>query len=134
MIKEIVRTFSWNYFLPQLKKWIKFSIKDFFSKCDQTCSFLRIWLHLLKKYFMENFIFCAVSVMFPYPGKYSWGISYEYGSGWPELTGKIFRLCLCHALFYKFLNLHVSQAKKCRNTCFLLPIFPLEYILVGSSR
>ena len=32
----------------------------FFSKCDQIRSFLRIWSHLLKKYIMENFIFCAV--------------------------------------------------------------------------
>ena len=34
-----------------------FSIKYFFSKCDQILSFLRIWLHLLKKSLMENFIF-----------------------------------------------------------------------------
>ena len=39
---------------------MKFSITDFFSKCDQICSKLRIWLHLLKKSAMENFIFCAV--------------------------------------------------------------------------
>ena len=39
---------------------MKFLIKDFFSKCDQICSFLRIWSHLLKKSLMENFIFCAV--------------------------------------------------------------------------
>ena len=39
---------------------IKFFIKDSFSKCDQICSFLRIWSHLLKKYSMENFIFCVV--------------------------------------------------------------------------
>ena len=36
---------------------MKFSIKDFFSKCDQISSFLRIWSHLLKKYLMENLIF-----------------------------------------------------------------------------
>ena len=36
-----------------------FSIKDFFGKCDQICSFQPIWSHLLKKSFMENFI-CAV--------------------------------------------------------------------------
>ena len=36
-----------------------FSIKDFFSKCDQIRRNLRIWSHLLKKSFMENFIFCA---------------------------------------------------------------------------
>ena len=28
---------------------MKFSMKDFFSKCDQIRSFLRIWSHLLKK-------------------------------------------------------------------------------------
>ena len=40
---------------------MKYSIKDFFSKFDQIPS-LRIWSHLLKKSFMENFIFCAVYV------------------------------------------------------------------------
>ena len=39
---------------------MKFSDKDFFSKCDQIRSFLRIWSHLLKQSVMENFIFCAV--------------------------------------------------------------------------
>ena len=39
---------------------MKFSIKDFFSKCNQIQSFLRIWSHLIKKSLMENFIFCAV--------------------------------------------------------------------------
>ena len=38
---------------------MKFSIKDFFSKCDQIRSFLRMWSHLLKKFLMKNFIFCA---------------------------------------------------------------------------
>ena len=35
---------------------MKFSIKDFFSKCDQIRSFLRIWSHLLKKSVMENIV------------------------------------------------------------------------------
>ena len=39
---------------------MKFSIKHFFSECDQIRSFLRIWSHLLKKLLMENFVFCAV--------------------------------------------------------------------------
>ena len=40
---------------------MKFPTKDFFSKCDQIRSFLRIWSHLLKKALMENFIFlCSV--------------------------------------------------------------------------
>ena len=36
---------------------MNFSIKDFFSKCDQIRSFLRIWSHWLKKSLMETFIF-----------------------------------------------------------------------------
>ena len=39
---------------------MKFSIEDFFSKCDQIRRKLLIWSHLLKKPLMENFIFCAV--------------------------------------------------------------------------
>ena len=39
---------------------MKFSVNDFFSKCDQIRSFLPIWLHLLKKSLTENFTFCAV--------------------------------------------------------------------------
>ena len=39
---------------------MKFSIKDFFSKFDQISSFLRIWLPLLKKSLMEDFIFWVV--------------------------------------------------------------------------
>ena len=39
----------------------KFSIKDFFSKCDQIRRKLRIWSHLLKKLLMENFRFCEVA-------------------------------------------------------------------------
>ena len=38
---------------------MKFSIKDFFSKCDQIRSFLQTWSYLLKKSLMKNFIFCA---------------------------------------------------------------------------
>ena len=43
-----------------MHKKMKFSIKDFFSKCDQICWKLWIWSHLLKKSLIENFIFCAV--------------------------------------------------------------------------
>ena len=40
---------------------MSFSIKAIFGKCDQIRRKLRIWLHLLKKSLMENFIFCAVN-------------------------------------------------------------------------
>ena len=41
---------------------MKFSIKDFFSKCGQIRRKLRIGSHLLKKNLLENPIFCAVFV------------------------------------------------------------------------
>ena len=44
-------------------KKMKFSIKDFVSKCDQIRSFLRMWSNLLKKSLMENFFFCTVQNM-----------------------------------------------------------------------
>ena len=44
---------------------MRFSVKDFFSKCDQIRSFLRIWSDLLKKSLIENLIFCAVQ-LFPF--------------------------------------------------------------------
>ena len=40
---------------------VKFSIKDFFSKCGQIRRKLRFWSHILKKSLMENFIFCTVN-------------------------------------------------------------------------
>ena len=60
--------YDWSYFRKtqgrlyqlsslQKKEKMKFSIKDFFSKCDQIRGFLWIWSHLLKKSLMENFIF-----------------------------------------------------------------------------
>ena len=36
---------------------MKFSIKDFFSKCDQIPRKLWIWSHLLKKSLMETSVF-----------------------------------------------------------------------------
>ena len=41
---------------------MKFFIKDFFSKCEQIRSLLRICSHLLKKSLMENFIFCTAFI------------------------------------------------------------------------
>ena len=46
---------------------MKFSIKDFFSKCDKSSRklrILRIWSHSLRKSLVENFIFCIVSLKF----------------------------------------------------------------------
>ena len=38
---------------------MKFSIKDFFSKCDQNRSFLQTWSHLMKKSLMETSFLCS---------------------------------------------------------------------------
>ena len=40
---------------------LKFSIKDFFSKFDLIHVFQHIWSYLLNKWWMETFIFCAMS-------------------------------------------------------------------------
>ena len=64
-----VNNFAYQYLIFSSSKRIeivpgrkmKFSIKDFFGKCYQIRSILRIW-YLLKKSLMENFIFCAVVV------------------------------------------------------------------------
>ena len=43
---------------------MKFPIWDFFCKCDQICSFLRIWSHLPKKSLMESLLFlCSAPSM-----------------------------------------------------------------------
>ena len=41
---------------------MRFSIKHFFSKCDQIRRKLRIWSHSLQKSLIENFFFRAVNV------------------------------------------------------------------------
>ena len=42
---------------------MKFSIKDFFSKCDQIRSFLRIWSHLLKNPKWKTSIFVQYIIL-----------------------------------------------------------------------
>ena len=58
--QQIMQYLTYTLFTAQK---MKFSIKDFFSKCDQIRRKLRIWSHLLMKSLMENFIFCAVVVI-----------------------------------------------------------------------
>ena len=79
---------------------MKFSIKDFFSKCDQIRSFLRIWSHSLKKSLMGNFIFCAVS----------WGnTSFHFDNHlapfhlwYREIVPKYEKYCKCFFLDWEF--------------------------------
>ena len=48
------------FFIGFSAQKLKFSIKDFFIKCDQICSFMWSWSYLLKKSLMENFNFFTV--------------------------------------------------------------------------
>ena len=66
-----VKKFTYVYFLEKIFTTIliqitaqkmKFSIKDFFSKCDQIRRKLRIWTNLLKKPWMENLIFPVIKL------------------------------------------------------------------------
>ena len=68
-----------------LCKKMKFSIKDFFIKCDQIRSFLRIWSHLLKTCFIENFTFCAVAYSEAYSVAYTEAYSAQYQTSLIEL-------------------------------------------------
>ena len=94
---------------------IKFSITDFFSTCGQICSFLQIWSHLLRKFLMGNFIFCAVCVIF-----YSFDI--------------LFSLYYCLAIatwktIYRFLNIYIHlQVNKIR--CKHLYFFPYDLTII----
>ena len=54
-------SFAWAACVALTAEKRKFSIKDFFSNYNQIRSFLQVWLHLLKKSLMENFIFYAPS-------------------------------------------------------------------------
>ena len=64
LISSLVMGISWfkdsvNCLVPgmDIAQKMKFSIKNFFTKCDQIRRFLPIWSHSLKKSLMKNFIF-----------------------------------------------------------------------------
>ena len=57
---SILRNTSMWVLLYITAQKMMFSIKNFFIKCDQIHSFLRIWSYLLRKSLIKNFIFCAV--------------------------------------------------------------------------
>ena len=80
---------------------MKFPIKDFFSKCDQIRSFMRIWSHILKKSLIKNFIFRALKFLLKRIRRsiYStdFTISYSFGKNY-KLTQ------CCHHRDYLFLS------------------------------
>ena len=58
----VVTTITCFFLKSNTAQTMKFSFRDFFSKCDQICRKLRIWSHLLKKSLMKSFFFCALKV------------------------------------------------------------------------
>ena len=81
---------------------MRFSIKNFCSKCDQIHDFLRIWLHLLKMTLLEKFIFLRG------------GVHIE------------------NDIYYKFMKiiLHISHIQHTDTTyCYLVTRSLLQYIL-----
>ena len=97
---------------------MKFSIKDFFSKCDQIRRNLRIWSHLLKKSLMEKLIFCAVRVTVQY--------SYNWKIGQMELLK---RKTLFLGIFQNFQNSSFSKHTLKKHD----PIFFRTLQILGSS-
>ena len=63
ILKKLVKTVADNVEKKRINNVIstaqkmKFSIKDFFSKCEQMRRKLQIWSHLRRKSLMENFVF-----------------------------------------------------------------------------
>ena len=57
-VDKDIRTLILDISSTSIAQKMKFSIKDFFGKCDQIRSFL--WSRLLNKSLMKNFIFCVV--------------------------------------------------------------------------
>ena len=86
---------------------MKFSIKDFFSKCDQIRRKLQIWSHSLKKSFTENFIFCAV---YSYD---EFGMKTRYWQRFFELYPDVI---LTSEYSYPFRTLFLSKIRPSHNT------------------
>ena len=73
---------------------MKFSIKDFSSKCDQICWKFLIWSLLLEKCLMENFIFVQPAA-------------------WNGLTWEFINFCTDYLkIIMKFLPLYISKNRQ----------------------
>ena len=78
---------------------------------------LNYWLRLIEIIFPKKL---------PHPDNYSWRISYEYLSWWPEPTEKeMIRLCLCNTIFIDIWSFMYRKRKNYLNSFFLLLIFLL---------
>ena len=78
--------------LYALHKKVKFSFKDFFSKCDQIRSFVRVGSRLLKKSLMKNFIFCTMKTVDPTFAN-SWTLDSFSKCGWGLIVISMQTVC-----------------------------------------
>ena len=106
---KVFKMISQILFSPTAQK-MKLSIKDFFSKCDQIRSFLWIWSDLLKKSFIENFIFlCSVhSWVFP-ADNYMFKVNARNSRTRYQLCLKLILKTPERRLVLEFLLLHLSR-------------------------
>ena len=109
VVKSKSMTSLWiHIFTHVTSQKMNFSIKDFFSQCDQIRSFLRIWSHLLKKSLMENFIFCAVYNRCS--RKRLWSFSTFLLLKLPDASHLIFKFLLMNIFFDNYVQLRASWA------------------------
>ena len=115
---------------------INFSINDFFSKCDQIRNFLQIWSHLLKKYLMENFIFCAVILLLSIETLqiFSGGVFFLTGGcGLSILESIMSNDIKCHWLYIEFLA-SLRLLLRIMAACFNFFFFMAKRCILGQNR
>ena len=79
--------YSYHLFTYTAQK-MKYSIKVFFSKGDQTRSFLRIWSHLLKKSGKLHFMCSVIKTTACHKQYMNWYKLYRHRFTWIELSSK----------------------------------------------
>ena len=97
---------------------MKFSIKVFFSKCDQICSFLWIWSHLMKKSLMKFSFFAQLGTQ----TLVTWTLDREMRTQaldhldtrdtlftWLHFFSPLFNYSLCLLNFHCTIFLYISQ-------------------------
>ena len=102
---------------------VKFSIKDFFSKCNQIRIFLRIWSNLLKKCLIEKktSFFCRMDIVDSIKVLSSWKNYYNFRGMSIRWVDKLFR-------YIQFLNVVKAIACLGKGMCKIVVIVILHIV------
>ena len=102
---------------------VKFSIKDFFSKCNQIRIFLRIWSNLLKKCLIEKktSFFCRMDIVESIKVLPSWKNYYNFRGMSIRWVDKLF-------LYIQFLNVVKAIACLGKGMCKIVVIVILHIV------